>query len=103
MVDKTRKLVPSEVGYFDFEGMKVKAIIDSLKEKIMLYGPDIYVDKVYGSYGSSDYLAIHKMVPETDKQMTERIRKEEQHEANSREWELRQLKSLQAKYGDKLD
>lgn len=102
MVDKTRKLVPREIGYTDFEGMTAVEIIEYLQSMVNEYGKDIYVDTVYGSYGDSDYLALHEKVPENDTQYGVRIREEERQEAARREADLRQLKALKAKYGDQL-
>lgn len=102
MPNKERKLVPHEIGGCYFEGDKVVDLIEELKEKVKTYGEGLYIDKVYGTYGDSDYLAFHISQPETDTQMAVRIQQEEQTEANSRAWELKQYEALKAKYGDKL-
>jgi hypothetical protein len=100
MVDKTRKQVPYEVGGCYFERDKVVDLIEELKEKVRVYGDGIYIDTVPGRYGDSDYLAYFIMRDETDDQMATRIRREEQQEENSRQWELQQLAALQKKYGN---
>jgi hypothetical protein len=99
MVNKTRKMVPREIGYVDFEGMTAVEIIEYLNHKIDGYGKDIYVDKVYGSYGSSDYLALHEKVLETDAQYEARVREEERQENDRRKYDLQQLERLQKLYG----
>jgi hypothetical protein len=98
MVDKTRKQVPYEIGSCYFSGDKAVDVIEELKEKVRVYGDGLYVDTVTGTYGDSDYLAYFIMRDETDDQMATRIRREEQQEANSRQWELQQLAALQKKY-----
>lgn len=102
MPNLERKEVPHEIGGCYFEGDKVVDLIEELKNRVKTYGEGLYIDKVYGSYGDSDYLAFFVMQPETDDQMATRIRREEEAEANSRAWELRQYEALKAKYGDKL-
>jgi hypothetical protein len=102
MVDKTRKMVGREIGSVYLEGYTVVEAISMLQDKLKTYGDTLYIDKVYGTYGDSDYIAFFENVPETDDQLAARIRNEEASEENSRAWELKQYEALKAKYGDKL-
>lgn len=74
-----RKMVQKEVDSLIVDYTSLGDILKSVKKMIASYGPDAVVEEKTYRYSDSKYLAVMKIVPETDEEMNTRIAAEERY------------------------
>ena len=100
MVDRTRLTTSQQVGELDFDFDTLPEALKRIQEAIEIYGPDAKIEECGRPYSeSSRYLAITKMLPETDEDMNKRIREAEAWEKRRDEQEAKEFERLKKKFG----
>ena len=102
MINRERQMRDQEVTtlYLDFETLG--SAVDALKGLIKSYGRDAKIRSYCEPYSNSDKEYLHVLVsrPETDKEMEERIKREEAYELRQSQFEKAQYETLKKKFGN---
>jgi len=98
-VNRERKLVWHEKTSIDFEYDTLDKAIANLQRHREDYGGAARIEERYHEYSDGKYLAIMVYEPETDKEMTTRIAREEQFAARQEEHERKEYERLLKKFG----
>lgn len=94
-----RKFVEVEVDTLDIVYLSLGEIKDVIDRLISQYGKDIKIESKTHCYSDSSYLALIKMVPETDKEMEARIAKEKYWAEQKADRERKEFDRLKSIYG----
>lgn len=98
-VNRERKLVWHEKISIDFEYDSLVEAIAKLQSHRADYGGDARIEEHPRTYSDGAYLAIMVNEPETDREMTDRITREEHHAAIREERDRQEFERLQKKFG----
>lgn len=98
-VDRNRKLVWHEKISIDFEYDSLDEAIAKLQSHRADYGGDARIEERHHEYSDGTYLAIMVNEPETDREMTNRIAREEHHATIREERDRQEFERLQKKFG----
>jgi len=99
-VNRERKTISADTGsgvYLEYDTLKAAA--ERIQELISLYGEDAKIIKRGEDYSDREYLAVYQNRLETDKEMTQRIRAEEDWERQRGEQDRADYDRLKAKFG----
>lgn len=99
-VNRERSTRDEEVCTLYFDHETLESARDQLDRLIKEYGKDAKIRSYCDSYSDSDKEYLHVVIqrPETDKEMAERIRREEQNEAHRLASERQLYKALKKKF-----
>ena len=102
-VNRERKMVSKEQTSLSLNYSSLGSILEEVQRCIELYGKDASPSKLGDAYSDSDkeYPYVYMDVPETDKEMAERIAKEEHWEQESQARDKANYERLQKIYGEK--
>ena len=100
-VNRERKLVWHEKTSINFEYDTLDKAIANLQRHREDYGGAARIEERHCKYEDGTYLAIMVNEPETDKEMTYRIAREEKYAAQREEFDRREFERLQNKFGTK--
>jgi len=101
-VNRERKTISAYTGSsLNLEYDTLKAAAERLQELISLYGEDAELRMRGEDYGDSEYLSVYQSRLETDKEMTRRIRAEEDWEAQQAKQDAEEYQRLKAKFASK--
>jgi hypothetical protein len=101
-VNRERKTIRAYTGTdVDLEYETLKAAAERIKELISLYGEDAQIRTRREDYGDCEYLSVYQSRLETDKEMTQRIRAEEDWEAHQAKQDAEEYQRLKAKFESK--
>lgn len=98
-VNRERKLVGHEKTSIDFEYDTLDEAIANLQRYREEYGGAARIEERHRAYSDGTYLAIMVYEPETDKEMTTRIAREEHYAAQQEERDRKDFERLQKKFG----
>ena len=98
-VNRERKLVWHEKTSIDFEYDTLDEAIANLQRYREDYGGDARIDERHHEYSDGTYLAIMVCEPETDRELTDRITREEHHATIRAERDRHEFERLKKKFG----
>jgi hypothetical protein len=99
MVDRNRMMFPKRLESLDLEYSTLSDALDTIQCLIDRHGPDAMI-REYEDYSENKYLAVSIKVPETDEEMTRRIKEEERWEAEKTARDRVEFERLKAKFGE---
>lgn len=100
-VDRNRKMIWAEVDSMsisELDYMKLDEAADMFAKKAKEY-PGGKIEKWSYPYDGGDFYAILMQREETDKEMAERIAREEERQKQRDEWDRKQYEALKQKFG----
>jgi hypothetical protein len=101
-VNRERKTISAYTGSsLNLEYDTLKAAAERLQELISLYGEDAELRMRGEDYGDSEYLAVYQNRLETDKEMAQRIQREEEREEWQAKQDAEEYQRLKAKFESK--
>ena len=102
-VNRERQMRDQEVTTLNLDFETLGSAVDELQRLIEAYGRDAKICSRCEQYSESDKEYLSVMVPrlETDKEMKERIKREETSAAARLRYERRQYEALKKKFGNK--
>ena len=100
MVDRTRKTIRAYTGVdVDIKYGTLKEALTEIQNLIETYGEEATIDVYCPPYSDSEYLGVYAKREETDKEMAERIKNEEQSEKWRAKRDEEEYERLKKKFG----
>lgn len=94
----TRKMINREVDELDINGYSIKDAIEILNDILAVHGDKAYISKEDRPYSDSQYFAVFKPVPETDREMNGRLSIEKMQKEAQEKREYEDFKRLSVKF-----